>query len=124
MGNCSGSGRGGGSGGTSKSADEIVSGWNLTKLTEMGANRWQKNDKDRLYLSKLGPEIMGLERSYYKSGNVSAAWKDGEKISNSESFRVVEAYRDAYINLSTGEIKGVKGRYADEFVEKLQKFKK
>lgn len=34
-------------------ADEIVNGWNISKLEKAGANRWTKYGKDRVYLSRI-----------------------------------------------------------------------
>lgn len=100
-------------------ADEIVNGWNLTKLEEAGANRWTKYGKDRVYLSRIGDALMGLELDFYKSGNVCGAWLNNEKISNRESFRVGEAYSRAYIDLASGKVYECVGRYADDFMDKL-----
>ena len=100
-------------------ADEIVNGWNLTKLEEAGANRWTKYGKDRMYLSETGDALMNLELDFYKSGNVCGAWLNNEKISNRESFRVREAYSRAYIDLASGKVYECVGRYADDFMDKL-----
>lgn len=95
---------------------------NLEKLIEMGANRWQKAGYDRLYLSGAGAELMGLERYYYNSGNVSSAYLNNEKISNSESHRIASTYSRAYINLETGKVCGVEGKYAEAFINALSTY--
>lgn len=100
-------------------ADEILNGWNITKLEKAGASRWTKYGKDRVYLSRIGDALMGLELDFYKSGNVCGAWLNNEKISNRESFRVGEAYSRAYIDLASGKVYECVGRYADDFMEKL-----
>lgn len=51
----------------------------IKKFEEKGFTRWTKYDMDRLYINA---ETLGLEASYYKSGNVSYAEYRGEKISN------------------------------------------
>ena len=44
----------------------------IAKLLEAGGKRWSKYGKDRIYIDV---ETLGLEVSYYKTGNVShAAW--------------------------------------------------
>ena len=48
-------------------ADEILNGWNITKLEKAGANRWTKYGKDRMYLSETGDALMNLELDFYKS---------------------------------------------------------
>ncbi len=95
---------------------------NLEKLIEMGANRWQKAGYDRLYLSGAGAKLMGLELYFYKSGNVSSAYLNNEKISNCESHRITGTYSKAYINLETGKVYGVEGKYADTFMKALSAY--
>lgn len=73
----------------------------IKALEKKGFNRWQKGDKDRLYINA---EDLGLELSHYKSGNVSAAWMDGERISNTEGRRLSGA--KTYIDVATGELHG------------------
>lgn len=51
----------------------------IKKFEAKGFTRWTKYDMDRLYINA---ETLGLEASYYKSGNVSYAEYRGEKISN------------------------------------------
>lgn len=95
---------------------------NLRKLIDMGASRWQKAGRDRLYLSGAGAKIIGLELNFYNTGNISSACLNDEPISNSAARRVISTYRDAYIDLTTGKLCGVDGRYADEFTEAMTKF--
>lgn len=98
-------------------ADDEKSG--IDKLMDMGANRWTKGGHDRLYLSKIGAEIMGLDCDYYKTGRVNGATLNGEKISNADACRVMSAYANAYIDLKDGTLHGVSGRYAEDFSEKI-----
>ena len=104
-----------------KNDDEIVNGWNVTALENAGASRWTKYGKDRVYIRAIGDELMGLEKDYYKSGNISSASLKGEYISNGEAFRVMRTYADCYIDLESGIIYNVaRNDYHDEFVEKLK----
>lgn len=98
--------------------------YNVENLIEAGANRWTKNGKDRVYLSKIGNELIGLECSYYKSGNLSSAYLAGEKISNAEAQRVMSVYSRAYVNAMTGELHDVNGRdeYVKTFLEAMKRF--
>lgn len=91
----------------------------LDKLLTMGANRWTKGGHDRLYLSRCGAQIMNLEIECYKTGNISSAVLNGEKISNAEASRIISAYANAYIDLSNGKVYGASGRYASDFEEKV-----
>ena len=70
----------------------------VPELEKMGFKRWQKvgNGKsfDRLYVDA---REIGLEVSYYKTGNVSGATFDGYSISNSEARRMMAS--KTYIDL-------------------------
>lgn len=77
---------------------------NVDKLIEMGATRWQKGDKDRLYFNSAGDKIVGLETDAYKTGNIRSATLNGEKISNGEATRIFEVYSKGYIDLKTGDV--------------------
>lgn len=113
-----------------KAAAETVFGGEFGKITEsaiekliaMGANRWTKYGKDRLYLRRAGDKLMGLKCSYYKSGNVSYAELNGEEISHAEAHRIGGAYADAYIDLATGSICDTHGRYAEAFKEAVRAY--
>lgn len=59
---------------------------NIESLRQLGSE-WQKNDKHRIYFNDL-EAWMGLDCSYYNSGNISGATLDGERISNSEARRI------------------------------------
>ena len=76
----------------------------IEELEELGAERWTKYGKDRLYLRGLAKTVGGLDYSTYKSGNIDSATLDGEKISNSAAGRVLRNVSDAYIDLKSGGI--------------------
>ncbi len=59
-----------------------------------GFKRWQKNGMDRMYINA---NTLGLECSYYKTGNISSAWFNGERISNSLGYRMKSS--KTYIDL-------------------------
>ena len=94
----------------------------IEKLVEMGASRWTKYGKDRLYLRKCGEEIIGLELDCYKSGRISSAYLGGEKISNADGGRVVSAYTDAYVDLTDMTLCGSASKFTELFLEKLQAY--
>jgi hypothetical protein len=71
----------------------------ISDLEAMGFKRWQKNGMDRLYVDA---RRIGLEVSYYKTGNVSSASFDGYSISNSEARRMLGA--KTYIDLVKRQI--------------------
>lgn len=55
-------------------------------LCSMEGNAWKKNNMRRVYysLDKLC-NLIGFEFSTYKTGNISCAYIDGEKISNTRA---------------------------------------
>lgn len=94
----------------------------LDDLIDMGAKRWTKGDKDRLYLRGALDAILGIETTSYKSGSISSATMNGEKISNNEANKIYRALGDAYINLNTGGIGGVlEGARKDMLVDAIDR---
>lgn len=76
----------------------------IEKLIGMGANRWTKYGKDRLYLRHCVKKLLKLEISRYNSGNISSAYLDGEMISNSQASRMMSMADVAYIDLISDEV--------------------
>ena len=79
----------------------------VQKLEAAGGKRWTKYDKDRIYFNATD---LGLSCDYYKSGNISGAYFDGEGISNAEYMRVVSS--KMYIDVTDGSIHEDFGRSA------------
>ena len=71
----------------------------IAALERKGFKRWQKNDMDRLYINATR---LGLELTFYKTGNVSSAQFNGEWISNSRG----RGLRDCktYIDVADGSV--------------------
>lgn len=105
-----------------KSESEVSITFAIAKLIKMGASRWTNYGKDRLYLGKCGAEIIGLELNCYKSGGISSAYLDGEKISNANAGRWISAYADAYIDLKSMTLYRSTSRFTKLFLEKLQAY--
>lgn len=76
----------------------------IDKLMEMGARRWTKGEKDRLYLNAAGAPMAGLEISRYRSGSVSSARLDGETITNARGSLLVAMVERGYIDLTTDKV--------------------
>ena len=74
-----------------------------TKLIKLGSE-WQKGEHHRIYFNNLC-ELFGLSYSVYKSGNISAATLDGERISNSRAKEIKFALAGAKVwyDLNSGE---------------------
>lgn len=70
----------------------------IEALEKKGFSRWTKGNMDRLYFSleKAG----ALELDYYKSGNLSSAYLDGERISNAEAYRLLAV--KCFVDLKNG----------------------
>lgn len=71
----------------------------ITELTEKGFNRWTKGNLDRLYINA---SQLGLVCDYYKSGNISSAEFNGERISNCQARRYKAA--KTFIDIKTGSV--------------------
>lgn len=76
----------------------------INTLLAMGASRWTKYGRDRLYLRNCYQELLKIKISYYNSGNISCASLDGEGISNSEANRIKDMAYGCYIDLMKDEI--------------------
>ena len=55
-------------------------------IKAIGGQDWEKYGKHRIYINDL-PRWIGLECTYYNTGNISSATLDGERISNSQARR-------------------------------------
>jgi len=71
----------------------------IDKLIAAGGNRWQKSGMDRIYFKA---SQLGLDYSCYKTGNISSATFNGERISNSEANRMYSA--KTYYNVMTNTV--------------------
>jgi hypothetical protein len=63
-------------------------------------NLWEKYNKRRLYLDFA--KIINLEVDRYNTENISSAFLDGEKISNSKAYKYLQG--KAYIDLNTNKL--------------------
>jgi len=71
----------------------------IAKFEAKGFNRWTKGSMDRLYINA---KDLGLEVSYYKTGNVSSAKWCGESISNADGRRFLSS--KVFVDVKTGEL--------------------
>ena len=65
----------------------------------MGFNRWTKGNLDRMYINA---SQLGLECTYYRTGNIRSAEFCGEAISNCQARRMKSA--KTYIDVKTGRV--------------------
>ena len=71
----------------------------IAELENKGFKRWQKGNMDRLYINACN---LGLDCTYYKTGNISGASFQGHSISNCEARRMKAA--KTFINVVTEEV--------------------
>jgi hypothetical protein len=77
--------------------------YSIETMTAIGGRRWQKNGMDRVYLNDF-QTVPGLELDHYKSGSISYATLDGEKVSNSEGGRLATAVDKVYFDATDGKV--------------------
>lgn len=71
----------------------------IAELTNKGFKRWQKGNMDRLYVNA---SALGLNCTYYNTGNVRSAEFQGNSISNCEARRMKAA--KTYIDVPSGRV--------------------
>jgi hypothetical protein len=73
-----------------KERDEVIG----ILETKFFGNLWEKYGKCRVYFDGATiASLYGMEWSKYKTGNISYAELDGERISNSEARRILQAFQ-------------------------------
>lgn len=72
----------------------------IKALEEKGFKRWTKGSMDRLYIN--AETALDFEYDTNKSGHVSGAYLNGERISNSRGAELVNS--KTYIDVATGEL--------------------
>ena len=89
----------------------------IEKLEAKGFKRWTKGTMDRFYINA---DKFGLDVEYYKTGNVSYAALNGERISNSEGRAILGG--KYYVDIATGEVNvKICGYHGDEVRELIEK---
>lgn len=77
----------------------------IEALEAEGFKRWTKGNHDRLYISA---KDLGLNCTYYKTGNIASAEWDGEKISNRQASILMNS--KTYIDLNDNTINTTENR--------------
>lgn len=81
-----------------------------------GFKRWTKGNLDRLYINCTQ---YGCEFNYYKTGNISDAYFQGERVSNAEGYRFKST--KVYVDVNTGELHiNTNTDYEDEIREAVE----
>jgi len=75
----------------------------VENMVAIGGSRWTKYGHDRVYLDNWA-ELIGLEIGRYKSGNIHWACLGGEKISNSEAYRILGQVSKVYFDAADRKV--------------------
>ena len=91
--------------------------WHETKaaffLLSIGAKAWRHPESGdiRIYLNRISDDLLGIEKDFYKTGNLqSFSWR-GHQTSNCQGKRIMVALDGAYYDVKTGRV--VTNRWAD-----------
>ena len=77
---------------------------NIQKLINLGGKEWVKGDMHRVYFDNPSA-LIGLETESYKTGNIKSATLKGEKISNSQAYKLIDKI---YFDIKNNEFVGNK----------------
>lgn len=95
------------------------------RLVEIGGNLWERHGHRRVYFNyNTLAELLGMKLEFYNTGNIRAAWMDGERVSNTHA-------RGYYWDLRNGKIwydlntekfatRDVEGRRAQHIIERIR----
>jgi hypothetical protein len=89
--------------GVRRTARKVV--YSIETMTAIGGSRWTKAGHDRVYLNHWA-ELAGLEVSYYNTGNISSAAWQGERISNSQAYKLRGTLDKVWFDAATGKLHG------------------
>ena len=90
-------------------------------------NSWThpRTGEERLYLDQdAACRFIGLAVQRYKSGSIKHATLEGETISNTLAFRIVNAMHKAYYSVATGKWYAYNDDAIDLIIDKLAKMEK
>lgn len=72
-------------------------------MVAIGGNRWQRGDKDRVYLNDWAT-LAGLSVTRYGTGNISSASWQGEPISNSQAGKLLGSIDTVWFDAADGKL--------------------
>jgi hypothetical protein len=73
-----------------------IEGDKVELLIRIGGKEWLKDEFHRIYFNDLH-ELYGLECVYFSTGDVQAAWLDGERISNTRGQQLEKTLENAKV---------------------------
>jgi hypothetical protein len=72
------------------------------KLIKLGGKLWESYGKHKIYFNGYkAAALFGLDTSQYKTGNISSATLDGEKISNSKANKLINSFDKFHYDLDS-----------------------
>jgi hypothetical protein len=78
-------------------------GFTVETMTAIGGSRWTKNGMDRVYINSWAG-LAGIETSNYNTGNIAAAWFQGEEISNSQAYKMLSSIDKVWFDTADGKL--------------------
>lgn len=72
-------------------------------MVAIGGNRWQRGDKDRVYLNDW-TAFAGLEFRTYNTGNIASASYQGDGISNSQAHKLLGCIDKVWFDAEDGKL--------------------
>lgn len=76
------------------------------KLENLGGKYWEAGERRRVYFDAAAcAKLVGLDCSYYNTGNISSAPLAGESISNSAARRMIDSWKSAGLYVDMAEMK-------------------
>lgn len=100
-------------------SESLKEAWKIEKMTTIG-NLWEKYGKRRIYFDQETLlDMFKIKIESYKSGNISYASLNGEKISNSEGYRWLGSTSSVYFDLISGKFYGT-GSHVEEVINAIR----
>lgn len=95
----------------------------VENLVAVGGREWKRGDKHRVYFNSIS-DYLPLEIEHYKSGNISwAAW-EGEEISNSQAYLILQSVDRVYYDVNEGKFYGCYGLRESRIASKQEVWKR
>lgn len=89
----------------------------VANLTAVGGREWKRGDKHRVYFNSIS-DYLPIEIEHYKSGRISwAAW-EGEEISNSQAYLILQSVDGVYYDVVEEKFYGRYGWRESRIVSK------
>ena len=94
------------------------------RLIEVGGKLWEGYGKRRIYFNRLH-EWYGLTYETYNTGNISAAFVDGQRVSNNEGRGILYTlqYGKLWYDIDEGTFasRDIPERMASKIIERIKK---